>query len=191
MNVVSLLGSPRKKSNSSTLARIISDTLGKRGDTITTHTLNSLTFKGCQGCGACKSTSEKCILKDDLSQVLDDVQQADVLIMATPVYWGEVTAQMKGFIDRTYSYLTPDFMTSDVKHRLPAGKKLVFIQTQGAVENVMFADIFPRYNSFFEQLGFFVESHFIHGCGLNENTDINERGDLIDLARKTARKIIQ
>jgi len=191
MKVVSLLGSPRKKSNSSALAGVITDTLARQGATVIHHTLNKLLFKGCQACGACKTTSEVCILKDDLAPVLSDVSQADLIILATPVYWGEVTAQMKGFIDRTYSYLTPDYMTSEVKHKLPPGKKLIFIQTQGAVEDQMFRDIFPRYNVFWEQLGLFAESYFIQGCGLNENSDINERQDLIDLAHKSAIRVIE
>ena len=186
MKIVSLLGSPRKKSSSSTLAELVTDTLTEQGDTVRTHALNKLSFKGCQGCRACKTTSEQCILKDDLTQVLEDVKQADVLIMATPVYWGDVTAQLKGFIDRSYSYLTPDFMTSEIKHRLPPGKKLVFIQTQGDPNANHFGDIYPRYNGFWESIGFFTESHLIRGCGLNESVDVHERTDLMDLTRKTA-----
>lgn len=190
MKIVSVLGSPRKSGNSATLTQVITDALTTRGHETITHRLNSLTFKGCQACGACKTTSETCILKDDLAQVLDDVQKADVVILATPVYWGDVSAQMKGFIDRTYSYLTPGFMTESVKHRLSPGKKLVFIQTQGAGDE-MYNDIYPRYNTFFEQLNIFEKAYLIRGCNINNPDDVEQRGDLLELARTTTHQLME
>lgn len=190
MKIVSLLGSPRKTSNSSALAGIVTDVLAKSDDTLISHNLNKLSFSGCQGCGACKTSSEECILKDELTPVLRDVQESDVLIIATPVYWGDVTAQMKAFIDRSYSFLTPNFMTSALKHRLPPGKKMIFIQTQGGPDENQFADIFTRYNGFWESLQFFSETHLIRGCGLNESVDVHDRKDLTEQARKTAISIL-
>ena len=96
---------------------------------------------------------------------------------------------MKGFIDRTYSFLTPGFMTEEKKHRLPPGKKLVFIQTQGAPTE-MYNDIFQRYNSFFEQLSIFKESYLIHGGDINEKGAVKDRQDLLDKARETAKSVM-
>lgn len=186
MRIVAILGSPRKNGNSTTLATIIADDLVNKGGTVVTHCLNDLSYRGCQACGACKSTSEKCVLEDDLAPVLEDVRHADVLILATPVYWGEVTAQMKGFIDRIYSFLTPDFMTEPIKHRLTAGKSLVFIQAQGAQEEQLFSDIFPRYNSFFTQLNLFEKSFLLRACGVNDRKDTASRNDLLDRAKEIA-----
>lgn len=189
MKIVSLLGSPRKKGNSAILAGTITAFLAEEGNEIVIHSLNDITFKGCQACGGCKGSSEVCVLKDDLTPVLNDIHDADVVIMATPVYWGEVSSQMKGFIDRTYSFLTPGFMTEEKKHRLPAGKKLVFIQTQGAGSE-MYNDIFPRYNGFFEQLSIFQETYLIRGCDINDRGAVNERSDLLEKARQTAQSIL-
>ena len=71
-----------------------------------------MNFKGCQGCGACKAEKEKCVVQDDLTQVLEAVRETDVLVLASPVYFADVTAQMKAFVDRTYSFLKPDFETN-------------------------------------------------------------------------------
>lgn len=189
MKIVAILGSPRKNGNSTTLATIIADDLANRGATVITHCLNDLSYRGCQACGACKTTSDKCVLKDDLALVLEDVHHADVLILATPVYWGEVSAQMKAFIDRIYSFLTPDFMTEPIKHRLAAGKSLVFIQAQGAQEEQLFTDIFPRYNSFFTQLNLFEKSFFLRACGVNDRKDAATRSDLLDRAKEIAAQL--
>ncbi|MGL1933291.1 MAG: flavodoxin family protein [Desulfotalea sp.] len=188
MKIVSLLGSPRTKSSSSTLASIVAENIDQDGKEYISHNLNKLNYRGCQGCMKCKGKNETCILKDDLTSVLQDVTEADVVIMATPVYWGDVSAQMKGFIDRTYSFLTPGFMTDEVKHRLPSGKKLVFIQTQGAPEP-MYGEIFERYNSFFTMLNYFTETHLIRGYELSTETDVREMDTLVGQAEEVGRKL--
>ena len=188
MRVVSLLGSPRKQGNSAQLARVITSVLEKKGYVIDEYYLNGLEIRGCQACGACKGTSERCVVDDDLAPVLEAVIQTDILILATPVYWGDISAQLKLFIDRTYSYLTPGFMSAAIKHRLPKGKKLVFIQTQGAGED-LYDEIFDRYNSFFEVLEFFDESILLRGCGLNERGAVESKEELLKRARTIAEKL--
>ena len=111
MNVVAVLGSPRPNGNSSTLANRMLSAAAERGANTVCYELNSLDFKGCQACYACKQGSESCVLTDDLAVVLDAVQAVDVVIMASPVYCTDVSAQLKGFIDRLFSFLVPDYMS--------------------------------------------------------------------------------
>jgi multimeric flavodoxin WrbA len=153
MKVVSLLGSPRSTSNSSAIANHFLKTAAELGAETRSFELNRLSYRGCQGCYACKTTLEKCVLKDDLAEVLDAVQGADLLVMATPVYYGEITSQLKGFMDRTFSYLVPDYRSNPQPSRLTP-KKLVFVITQGNPDEEMFADIFPRYAKFLGWVGF-------------------------------------
>lgn len=187
MNIVCLSGSPRAKSNSSTIANRFLETAEKFGAKVKTYTLNDLKYRGCQGCMACKTKHEKCVLKDDLTEALDAVYDADVLVLASPTYYGDISSQMKGFIDRTYSYLKPDFMTNPSPARLPQGKKVVFINTQAQPEEA-FTDIFPRYDFFFKWSGF-TESYLIRACGVVGTGDIEARQDILALAEETARKV--
>ena len=180
---VVILGSPRKGGNSETLATAVSDRLAAAGSEVIVHRLNRLTYKGCQACGACKSKAEHCVVKDDLSPVLEDFAAADNIILASPVYWGEVSGQTKCLLDRLYSFLTPDFMTAAKKHRLPPGKRLVFILTQGAEPEGFFDDIFPRYNGFFSQLKWFEESILLRGLGVNAPGDAAKKEELLKEAR--------
>ena len=76
MKIVAVLGSPRPQGNSSTLARAFLQAAGARGAEITEFLLNPMDFKGCQGCGACKTTRDTCILEDDLVPVLEAVRDA-------------------------------------------------------------------------------------------------------------------
>ena len=164
MKIVTLLGSPRTNGNSATIARHLLQTAAGLGAETQTFELNRLAYRGCQACYACKQGREECVLNDDLSQVLAAVQAADLVVLASPVYYGDVTMQLKGFIDRSYSYLVPDYLTNPQPSRL-SSKKLVFIQTQGQPEEAMFADIFPRYDFFLKWMGF-TETRLIRACGI-------------------------
>jgi multimeric flavodoxin WrbA len=189
MRVAVILGSPRLAGNSTTLADLFCEEFNGSDVSIARHHLNSMNIKGCQSCSACKGKSETCVVKDDLTQVLADVADADIIVLATPVYWGDISGQMKLFIDRTYSYLKPDFMSCADKHRLPPGKKLVWIQTQGGDET-QFSDVFSRYNIFWDQLGFFEESYVLRGCNASLNDTVLNQGDLIRETQDLAKKIL-
>jgi multimeric flavodoxin WrbA len=187
--ITCLLGSPRPKGNSTTIAKRFCETAEKLGAQVTTFALNKLTYKGCQACMTCKTKLDKCVLKDDLGQVLDSIRDADILVMATPTYYADVSGQMKTFIDRTFSYLVPDYMTNSNPSRLSSGKKLVFIQTQGQPEESMYADVFPRYDFFFQWYGF-KDNYAIRGCGLMNAGEAEAREDVMKLAEETARKLM-
>jgi multimeric flavodoxin WrbA len=148
MKIVAVLGSPRPQGNSSTLARAFLKAAGERGAEITEYLLNQMDFKGCQGCGGCKIKSQTCILEDDLTPVLQAVRDADVLVLASPVYFGDISGQLKCFFDRTYSCINPDFSI-----RMPPGKTAVMVLTQANPDPAQFADIFPRYERWLKIFG--------------------------------------
>ena len=138
MKLVCVHGSPRKAGNSSKIADHLCASIQAKGYTVKSYFLNNLRYIGCQGCMGCKGISEICVLHDDLTEILSEVKSADVIVLASPIYFGDLSAQMKGFIDRTYSYLTTDY-----KSRLQPGKKLVMILSQGDPDKKHFADVFP------------------------------------------------
>lgn len=99
-NVLILSGSPRKGGNSDVLC----DEFAK-GAEASAHSVEKIYLKDhkigfCQACYACKKTG-KCIQKDDMEAILDKMVNADVIVMATPVYFYTMDAQMKALIDRT------------------------------------------------------------------------------------------
>jgi multimeric flavodoxin WrbA len=131
------------------------------------------------------------VLEDDLAPVLDTIRGTDILVLATPVYFADISGQMKTFIDRCFSYLVPDFLETPEPTRLAPGKKMVFIQTQNQPDENMFADIFPKYDLIFHLLGF-RDNHLIRGCDLREADDlrVKNREDLKALTKETAKKLI-
>ncbi|MBU1168570.1 MAG: flavodoxin family protein [Proteobacteria bacterium] len=177
MNIIALYGSPRKKGNSAVLTNAFLSKAEELGAKTSRFSLNAMNFKGCQACMGCKTKKDHCILKDDLSQVLDTIHDSDVLVLATPVYFGDMTAQMKMFFDRTYSFFVPDFMTNPKPSRLKPGKQAVFIQTQGQDDPSFFNDIYPKYEFFLNAMGF-KNNILIRACGVDEPGEI-EKNDLI------------
>ena len=185
MKIACLLASPRPRSNSTAIAERFCRTAEKAGAVVETFALNKLHYRGCQACLSCKKKLDRCALQDDLAPVLEAAGAADVLVMATPVYFGDVAGQLKLFIDRTFSYLRPDYDTNPVMSRLAPGKKLVFIQAQADPDAQRHADIFPRYDFFFKWYGV-AESHLILAEGLFEEGEAQAREDILKLADETA-----
>ena len=189
MRILCLLASPRPESNSARIALRFLQTAEKPGAETRTFSLNRLDYRGCQSCFACKTKLDRCVLKDDLAEVLDSVFWADTLVIATPIYYADVTGQLKCFIDRTYSFLKPDYITNPAASRLPPGKKLVFITTQGQSDPDKFAKVPTRYGSIFKWYGF-GDIFLIRACGVGPRTKTAELEPYFQQAEEMARKIV-
>ena len=188
MKIVSLLGSPRSNSNSSAIANHFLKTAAALGAETRAFELNRLSYRGCQGCYACKKTHDICALKDDLTEVLAAVADADLVLLASPVYFGDITSQLKGFMDRTFSYLVPDYRTNPQPSRL-APKKLVFVLTQGNPDEALFADIFPRFAAFLKWEGF-TDAKLLRACGIGPGSVDAAPEQSLRLAEDTARQLL-
>ena len=100
-NVLIISSSPRKKGNSQLLCEKFQEGAEKAGNKVKLVRLMEKNIDFCHACDACMKTG-KCVLKDDMHELLEDFQKADVIVLATPVYFYGISAQMKTFIDRTY-----------------------------------------------------------------------------------------
>jgi multimeric flavodoxin WrbA len=102
--VLVILGSPRKKGNSSTLAARISRGAKSAGAEVETVFLHALKISPCRGCDTCKKQDSKgCAIKDDMQEIYPKLTKADAWVIASPVYWFTMSAQTKIFMDRCYA----------------------------------------------------------------------------------------
>ena len=189
MKVVCLYGSARRKGNSASLAQRFLSHASDCGAEISEYYLNGMTLRGCQGCDRCKTDLETCVLNDDLAPVLDAVFHAEIVVFATPVYYGDCTAQLKMFIDRSYSYLRPGDLNLDQPRRLPAPKPLAFILAQGHRDPTVFSDILPRYTDLFSWTGF-ADVHPLRAVDVYHLGDVASRSDLMTEVDNLAEKLI-
>ena len=92
-------GSPRPGSNSDQMLKRFAAAAETFGIITKAVWLAEEDLRMCRGCLACFKTG-KCIQRDRLNEIMDEVEKADGMVLASPVYYGSVTAQMKTFIDR-------------------------------------------------------------------------------------------
>lgn len=92
--------SPRKNGNSEILCERFAEGASESGHVVEKIFLASKNIGYCRGCGVCNS-AHKCAQKDDMAEILEKMVKADVIVLATPVYFYTMNGQMKTFIDRT------------------------------------------------------------------------------------------
>ena len=101
MNILVILGSPRKNGNSETLVKTVIEGIEEKilctVESIYLHGLKDL--NPCRGCGGCEKTG-MCVIKDDMIELYEKVDEADIIFLVTPVYFYGPSAQIKIFIDR-------------------------------------------------------------------------------------------
>ena len=101
--ILALNGSPRARGNTSTMLQAALDGAASAGAETRLIQLYSLNFKGCVSCFSCKLKKGRhghCAMKDELSPVLEMMEQADALIFGSPIYYGDVTPEMLAFEHR-------------------------------------------------------------------------------------------
>ncbi|MGA3010560.1 MAG: flavodoxin family protein [Terracidiphilus sp.] len=103
--VLILSSSPRKHGNSETLCDRFMEGATEASHQVEKVVLAEKKINYCTGCYACKKTG-RCAQKDDMAQILDSMIAADVIVLATPVYFYTMCAQMKTAIDRTVAQYT-------------------------------------------------------------------------------------
>ncbi len=104
--VLIVSASPRKGGNSDLLCDQFLLGAKETGNQVEKIFLRDKRINHCLACGACQSNGGKCVQKDDMAEVLDKMIAANVIVMATPVYFYTMNGQMKTLIDRTYSRYT-------------------------------------------------------------------------------------
>ena len=101
MKVVAYNGSPRVNGNTSKLIQVMFEEFNKAGIETVEVNVGKVGVKGCMGCGACKKNADnKCVFNDVFNEYYKEAIDADAIILASPVYYADVTGQMKCFIDR-------------------------------------------------------------------------------------------
>jgi multimeric flavodoxin WrbA len=102
--ILVLLGSPRKKGNSTTLANQIVAGAESAGATAETIFLHGKDISPCQACYACQQPDSKgCAIDDEMQPIYGKLIEADGWVIASPVYWFSMSAQTKLFLDRCFA----------------------------------------------------------------------------------------
>lgn len=123
--VLVLLGSPRKKGNSAQLAEKIASGAESEGAEVQRVFLHDLEIKPCKSCYACQVPGNKgCAVDDDMQKIFPAMMEADAWVLASPVYWFNMSAQLKLWMDRCFAF--PAYAENPF-----AGKKIAIAMSYG------------------------------------------------------------
>jgi len=101
-SVLIIKSSPRQHGNSATLADQVAAGAREAGANIESVFLSGMDMHPCDNCEACVDTG-MCVIDDDMQKLYPKLQQADAVVLASPIYWGTFCAQLKICIDRWYA----------------------------------------------------------------------------------------
>jgi multimeric flavodoxin WrbA len=138
MKAIALNGSPRKEWNTATLLNHALQGAASRGAETELIHLYDLDYKGCTSCFACKliggSSYGHCAMNDELKPILRKLEEADAIIVGSPIYFGMTTGEVRSFIERLlFQYLVYDGHTT----LAPGKKATAFIYTMNVPRDRM------------------------------------------------------
>ncbi len=134
MKVVAFNGSPRKDGNTTLLIRQLLDQLEKEGiETELVH-LSGKKIHGCIACYKCfQNKDQRCAVKDDIANdCIEKIMKADGIVLGSPVYFGDMTPEMKALIDRTGLVS----LANGGMYRDKVGAAVVALRRSGAVHTL-------------------------------------------------------
>ena len=102
--IVVITGSPRKNGNSFAMTDAFIRAAEDRGHTVTRFDAAMKNVGGCHACETCFKTGKACSFDDDFNVIAPAIQEADAVVFTMPVYWYSLPAQIKGVIDRLFSF---------------------------------------------------------------------------------------
>jgi multimeric flavodoxin WrbA len=144
--VLGILGSPHPHGNTAALLDAFMNGARDAGADTIQLDVTSLDISGCDACNECQDTGD-CVMMDDMTKVYDSIERADVLVLATPLYFSGMSSQLKAVIDRGQC----------LWHRARKGSglrgKRGYLLAVGAMENANFRNVLSEVRSYFIGVG--------------------------------------
>ncbi len=187
MKIVGINTSPRPKSNSRIALVKALETAEAKGADVEIFDLNLMDIRTCQADDYCVEHDGQCALDDDMQKIYSEIKDAYGIILATPIYMGNVSSLAKVFIDRMHAVL----------HAIDSygirGKKFSVIASQAAVDPPMYEYIKHNLETtvdIFRGIGFDVEDVVLLIGNAREEA-ILDKGNQLDKAVMVGNKIVR
>jgi len=182
MKVIGFVGSPRKKGNTVTLVNEVLRGARDAGAETKIYHLNALNIRGCQACYKCQTGPDaRCVQKDDMAAIYDDLYSADAIVLGSPVYMFQVTAQTKTFTDRLFALLYMKAGQPGAFENKIQGKKAVTVYSQGQPDLKYFAPSFDINEGVLGFVGFRLQER-IAARGMRMEDDASKKPEVLEKA---------
>jgi multimeric flavodoxin WrbA len=190
LKILSINGSRRKKGNTECLLQSILTPAENGGAQTESIFLGDYNIGACTGCEGCSSSWE-CIIKDDFSQIIKKIDEAEGIILASPTYWYSVTSDMKRFIDRCYSLIRfPVSRKEWIGKYQGAGKVCITAAICEQSEASMMGDTLSLLTNFSKDIGLdVIES--VTGLGFFEAGSIKADHKLLQKAELAGQNLLK
>ncbi|HAV91927.1 TPA: hypothetical protein DCW38_01945 [candidate division WOR-3 bacterium] len=167
MKIVMLNGSARKNGSTNALLTMIADHFKQSKFECDLINISDYKINYCLGCQECKETKE-CKQIDDVKIIYEILKTADLIIVATPSYWGSVTGQLKVFFDRSLPYCD----TIDGSSSFPKHKRAISISIRAGAGKAENMEIIKSVEHYFSHLGITPIGNITFE-NIRINTDLN------------------
>ncbi|MBR1368717.1 NADPH-dependent FMN reductase [Methanocalculus chunghsingensis] len=190
MKALGISGSPRRGGNTETLLDAFLEGVREGGADIEKIVLRDLEFSSCKGCNACHKTGV-CVLKDDLTEIFEEILSVDILALASPIYSMSVTAEMKALIDRGQVFWARKFILKDLYFDYDhiSRHKGFFVSTAGQNWDHVFSAAYPVMTAFFNDIGFEYRDNIIAN-NMDEYKGIKGHPTALADARKAGASVV-
>ena len=173
MKAIFISGSPRKNGNTATIINAIGQGLKDKGFETKTIVLSDFNIGYCVGCKSCYQTGN-CVLQDDVASIAEEIFNSQLVIVASPSYWGDVTAQLKTFIDRC----TPFCDTNSERKLMAKGAKGVAVAIRAGINKAENQNLVNTIEHFLGHLNIPLVSSFTVE-GISTAKDLAQRDDIL------------
>ncbi len=177
--IIGFLGSPHTEGNTAIMLREALKGAESQGAETKLVVLNDLAMKGCQACMGCQGNGGHCVVKDDITPLLEEIYAADCVILGTPVYMWQMTAQLKTLVDRFYCYL--DVRGGYASHLGGEGRRTVLVVAQNNANPDSFKVYLDSTREMLNFLGFPVEK-LVHAWGVAAPGDVKSQPETLRAA---------
>ena len=143
MKVVVISTSLRTNSNSDALANEFIHGAQDAGHNVEKISLTGKNIQFCKGCLACQKLG-RCVIKDDVNDIMAKVLDADVVVWATPIYYYEMSGQMKTLIDRMNAMYSQEYKFRDVYMLTTAAEDEDFVPKRAEAGLTGWIDCYPK-----------------------------------------------
>jgi len=188
MKVMGFIASPRNEGNTACIVNKILDGAKEQGAETRSWYFSDLDIKPCRGCLSCHKGDQVrgCVINDDMQKLYCALEQADVLVLGSPIYMGQMSAQAKIFTDRLFAQISPRFSPHYKENAVK--KKLILVFTQGNPDSSMFQVYFDYTKHMFQLLEFDVKG--VHVVAGMRNEPAHDRKDLHTAMRDVGSSLV-
>ena len=184
MKAICIIGSPKSNGSTACIADTIIRGMRSGGIDVQRYVLGEMEISYCKGCKSCTNTG-KCVQDDDMQMIIHDLFASDIVLIASPSYWGDVTGQLKVFFDRSTQLLDANGETI-----LPKGKAGISVAVRAGRHIEENMHLIQTIEHYFGHLGIVPVQRFTVE-GVQSNEDFGQKEDKVHEAYELGKRILE